>query len=102
MVELLRLLTPSLNIIRFASTIKADFIFLDTHPSLGVVVESSSRVSSAVASVVDSITQLQSTFTHSCVVVYGDLTDDKMTTLQLAIPCGTVRIYAASTVGAGE
>ena len=54
------------------------------------------------ASMVDSITQLQSTFTHSCVVVYGDLTDDKMTTLQLAIPCGTVRIYAGSTGEAGE
>eukprot|EP00661_Eupelagonemidae_sp_cell13_P005499 gene5499-biopygen4230 len=92
-------MSPSLNIIRFASTINADFIFLDAQPSLGVLVL---PASASLGSMVEAISQLQSTFTNSCVIVHGYLSDDKFTSLQLGLPFGSVRFYTSPTTEAGH
>mmetsp|Transcript_19685 Transcript_19685/g.36656 ORF Transcript_19685/g.36656 Transcript_19685/m.36656 type:complete len:231 (+) Transcript_19685:23-715(+) len=95
--DTLQQMTPSLNIIRFASTIKADCIFLDAQPSLGLVVL---PASAPLGDLVESISQLQSTFSNSCVIVHGNLSNDNFTSLQLAIPFGSVRFYTVPTTAA--
>ena len=97
--EIMPMLAPSLNVIRFASSTKADIIFLDAQPSLGLLLF---PAVTPVPSMVEAIGQLQNTFTHSFVIVYGNLSDDKLTSLQLALPCGSMRFYSTPTVQAGR
>ena len=92
------LLAPALNIIRCASSIKANIIFLDSQPTLGLLLLSAAT---PVNKISEEIGQIQSGFTHSFVVVYGSLSDDKLTSIQLAFPCGTMRFYSTPNIQTG-
>jgi hypothetical protein len=97
--EILSILAPSLNIIRFAASTNADIIFLDAQPSLGLCLFSAAT---SVTAMLEAICQLQNTFSNSFVIVYGHLSDDKLTDLQLALPCGSMRFFSTPTIQAGK
>ena len=89
---------PSLNIIRIASNTKADVIFLDAQPSLGLLFFTSSTDDNKI---IGSIAHLQITFAQSFVVIHGQLSSEKLSNVQLGLSTGTVRLFSSPNIDIG-
>lgn len=91
--RVLTCIVSSLRIVRIASSVQADVIFLDVQPSLGLIFLSSD---SSIQQMAGRVEQLQNTFTQSYAILCGQMTPENQDRLQLSIPAGSCRFFSAN------